>query len=845
MKKIKLFSLAVLASIGMSAMAQAPKIVVPSGTLALPTTGLGESWSKNGVTTDVPYVNDETNGAMIFNANALYSSSKDKKQSWTANTGGGTTGKDWAATDIFKGNTYWGSNNSATVRKIDDRLLFYRVNNCIGAKALVQSGSNKKRTVILEAYELTGGVAAATPVKADSMESSTTNIIEIGELDASKEYIIALYAITGGSGGSSEGNSTIFEVAFLYPAGPAAVDDATLKAVTIDGEAISVSDVMSVELPYGTTTVPTVAATATSDKASVVITPATTLPGATTIEVTAEDGTTKKTYTVNFTIGAFKCGEIIKAVHTGSTTATVTGVIGGSVDKNTQSGGKLGSNGHYFGIKLANGKFQAGDIVTVVASKVEGGNAIDIFSDKGKTRIIEASVPIDTIAPAVFILPEAVEWIYIYRLSSATNPSIDYITVNRPCEADIASFTIAGVTAEIDHENMTITASLPYGTTLTAEDWNSAYVLSGPATEATYTIDGGNYTAIKVGEKTYTLNITIAAEQSSNNNITGITVNGKEATLNEDNTYSYVLAFGTTAIPEVVATPEDATATVAYSDITTVAGTVIITVTAQNGDKKEYTLTITVAPAPKDLLDVIFSNGAKGAIKNGNITVPYLAGEDEPVYQSVNFASGVEGATAAMVEGKLVVTGADEAKAEYTITKVALSASAETNVEITFDSTETYIFAPYGWDSAKGWKFAKNTEEASNKRVSEGRTRIYMALPAADSVALVSGSGEKRDVKIYVNNVESGITKTAESNKSIVIALDKSKTNFVAIESNQTGGDGGFVKMQVYFNNGIETALDNIEALDTNAPMYNVLGMQVDKTYKGIVIQGGKKFMLK
>ncbi len=40
-------------------------------------------------------------------------------------------------------------------------------------------------------------------------------------------------------------------------------------------------------------------------------------------------------------------------------------------------------------------------------------------------------------------------------------------------------------------------------------------------------------------------------------------------------------------------------------------------------------------------------------------------------------------------------------------------------------------------------------------------------------------------------------------------------------------------------------ALEDIKALDINTPMYNVLGVEVGKDYKGIVIQNGKKFMVK
>ncbi len=85
-------------------------------------------------------------------------------------------------------------------------------------------------------------------------------------------------------------------------------DDATLQSITINDEALEGFDAATltynVELPYGTTTVPTVVATPASNKAKAEVTAATSLPGTTTIVVTAEDDTTTKTYTINFTVAA-------------------------------------------------------------------------------------------------------------------------------------------------------------------------------------------------------------------------------------------------------------------------------------------------------------------------------------------------------------------------------------------------------------------------------------------------------------------------------------------------------------------------------------------------------------
>jgi hypothetical protein len=80
--------------------------------------------------------------------------------------------------------------------------------------------------------------------------------------------------------------------------------DATLSDLTVSGSSIAGFDAntlnYTVEVAEGATEVPTVTATATDSGATAVVTAATSLPGDTTVEVTAADGTTIKTYTVSF-----------------------------------------------------------------------------------------------------------------------------------------------------------------------------------------------------------------------------------------------------------------------------------------------------------------------------------------------------------------------------------------------------------------------------------------------------------------------------------------------------------------------------------------------------------------
>ena len=83
-------------------------------------------------------------------------------------------------------------------------------------------------------------------------------------------------------------------------------DDATLSVLLVNDTLLPGFDpgIMEydVELPAGTEDVPVVEAAKTDEKATVVITPAEALPGSTTILVTAEDGQTTLTYTVNFSV---------------------------------------------------------------------------------------------------------------------------------------------------------------------------------------------------------------------------------------------------------------------------------------------------------------------------------------------------------------------------------------------------------------------------------------------------------------------------------------------------------------------------------------------------------------
>ena len=105
------------------------------------------------------------------------------------------------------------------------------------------------------------------------------------------------------------GNGTVYlDNLYFWKAPAAAGTDSSLSALTVDGSSIAdfgaFKKSYSVELPAETTVVPTVAATTTDTNASAVVTAATSIPGTTTIDVTAQDGITTTTFSIAFTLEA-------------------------------------------------------------------------------------------------------------------------------------------------------------------------------------------------------------------------------------------------------------------------------------------------------------------------------------------------------------------------------------------------------------------------------------------------------------------------------------------------------------------------------------------------------------
>ncbi|MGN0235110.1 MAG: cadherin-like beta sandwich domain-containing protein [Paludibacteraceae bacterium] len=472
--------------------------------------------------------------------------------------------------------------------------------------------------------------------------------------------------------------------------------------------------------------------------------------------------------------------------------------------------------------------FKAGDIIKVggfctssagsaglaiFAARVDGATAVATYTLTNKNTTEYLTYTVQATDAIV-----GTKQLYIFR-DAKSSYFLSVEITSAPASKDdatLADLTVNGNTVEGFHaDSLNYTIELPYGTTeipvvaATASSDKATVVVTQAAT-----VDGTATVVVTAEDgtttRTYTISFTLPAAQSTDATLKSLNIDGKAiADFRADSLdYTHVIAFTATAIPEISAEVNDASASLVISQAEAVPGTATVVVTAQAGNQQTYTVAISRAKAIKHLTEVPFSNGAKGAINETEltVTVPYMAETEAPTavapFSVIGDTTDILQPSAVLdADGKtILLIGIDKDTVVYTIVTIPLTPVAmgeDSVLNVTFTGEEAYIYGAYGWDAAKGWKFAKKVDEEGNMRNAKGNTRIYMALPAASQVSLTSGTGGARAVEIYVNGVKSSISETAAAGASITLTLNDSTTNFIAIESNQMKGDGGFTAMQL------------------------------------------------
>jgi hypothetical protein len=333
--------------------------------------------------------------------------------------------------------------------------------------------------------------------------------------------------------------------------------DATLSGLSVSGEAIPgfQHNILNynIALPYGTVMVPDVTAQATDPNAAILITPAISLPGQTTVKVTADNGTEFIIYTVSFSLLPPSADAALEDLK-------VNGVTLSGFDP-------------------------ARTLYDVVLP--HGTSDVPVLSFTTRhTRATAIQYPTLTLPGYSSIVVTAQDGL------SKTTYTVSFL-IAKNYDATLADLSFAGLTLPgFSASRLEYMVRLPFGTTevpiisARTNDPNSTMVITPAAalpgnTRVKVTAEDGVTTI------TYVVNFTIETP-SADATLASIFVAGHiiaEFTPSRTS-YSVTLPYGTTEVPNVAADPANQSATVVVTSAATIPGTTMVVVTAQDGVTK-------------------------------------------------------------------------------------------------------------------------------------------------------------------------------------------------------------------------------------------------------------------
>lgn len=372
---------------------------------------------------------------------------------------------------------------------------------------------------------------------------------------------------------AADGSSTsTYKIKFVSVAS----NNARLADIQVNGNNIAgfnaYLNTYNVQLPYGTTEAPVVTATAQDGGATVSITQPTSTTGTATILVTAADGTTKNTYTVNFSVAQLS-DNTLEAIY---------------MDGELLPGFVPTKNNYTISLPL--GTTEA-PIITWQSAYAEGAQTIALV----KNSLAEGA-QITVSAPAA---QGTRTYKLTYKIEASSYAYLSGISLDgQPIEGFSPEQTSYSITLPIG------TTSLPSITWTQGDPYQTVSITEGGVDGTTRIV----VTAAAGNSVTYRLNF--STEKSTNNTLQGIALEGTPLEGFHPDTLNYIITLpaGTTTLPVVTYTQGDEYQTVTINTSTTTR-TVRIMVKAGDGSSRVYTLTFEIEKSANALLKMIYLDG--------------------------------------------------------------------------------------------------------------------------------------------------------------------------------------------------------------------------------------------
>lgn len=389
-------------------------------------------------------------------------------------------------------------------------------------------------------------------------------ILQQGAIDGDP-MIIQVRATDGSS-------TTTYKIKFVS----AASNNARLADIQVNGSNINgfnaYLNTYNVQLPYGTTEVPVVTATAQDAGATVTITQPTSTTDSATIHVAAADGTTTKEYTLHFSVAELS-DNTLQAIY---------------IDGELVPAFSPTKNNYTISLPLGT---TTTPTITWQSAYADGAQTITLTKNT-----LDEGAHITVSAPAA---QNTRTYKLTYKIEASSYAYLAGISLNgQPIDGFSPEQTNYAITLPIG------TTTLPAITWTQGDPYQTVTITEGGVDGTTRIV----VTAAAGNSVTYRLNF--STEKSTNNALQAIALDGTplEGFYPDTLNYTITLPAGTTTLPVVTYTQSDEYQTVTTNTNATTR-TVRIVVKAGDGSSRVYTLTFEVEKSANALLKMIYLDG--------------------------------------------------------------------------------------------------------------------------------------------------------------------------------------------------------------------------------------------